>query len=487
MALTHRTDPLHAVRERLRQVRRVIRLQPFDPTTPEGRSLERYRRAFWTTFAAALARAVAMLTTLVTVPLTKTYLGDERYGMWLTISSVIAMLGFADLGLGNGLLTAITRAHGRNDRDLARRCVSSAFFTLCVIAAGMAVLFTAVYPRVPWPAIFNVRTELARAEAGPAIAVFAALFFVNIPLGLVNRVQMGYQEGFVNSIWTAAGNLLGLGAVVTAVKLHASLPVLVLAMAGGPTFELLLNNLCLFGFKDRWLLPRWRAWSWTVARPMLHTGFYFMAIQLAVSLAITSDRIVASRLPEGAAAVPRYAVPYMMFSMVLMVLVMALSPLWPAYGEAVTRGDAGWVRKTLVRSTLLAGGVSAAAAAVLVPFGAPILHLWVHEVHPPSFLLLSGLAVWTILCAVGNAVAMFLNGVNAVRQQAVVALLFGVVGIALKYALSQWYGVAGIAWGNVLAFTAVSLVPQFFIVRRCLHAIARGHASPAAVPLEACL
>ena len=457
MSLTTFTDPLHAVRERLRQVRLVIRLLPFDAATPEGRSLERYRRAFWTMLAAAGARGVAILTTLVTVPLTKIYLGDERYGLWLTISSIIAMLGFADLGLGNGLLTAITQAHGRNDRGLARRCVASALFTLCGISAGMALLFAAVYPWVPWAAVFNVHTDLARAEAGPAMAVFAVLFFVNIPLGVVNRVQMGYQEGFVNSIWTAAGNLLGLAAVVTAVKLQATLPVLVLAMAGGQTLELLLNSLYLFGFKARWLRPRWRDWSWETARPMLHTGFYFLVLQVAVSLAMTSDRIVASRLPGGAAAVPAYAVPYMMFGMVLMVLGMVLSPLWPAYGEAIARGDGGWVRRTLVRSTLLAGVLAAAAGAVLVLWGTPILYLWVRETHPPSFVLLLGLAVWTVLSAMGSAVAMFLNGVNAIRQQAAVALSFGVVGIVLKYAFSQRYGVAGIAWGSVVAYATITV------------------------------
>ena len=32
-----------------------------------------------------------------------------------------------------------------------------------------------------------------------------------------------------------------------------------------------------------------------------------------------------------------------------------LGPLWPAYGEAISRGDLRWVRRTLLRSTLLAG------------------------------------------------------------------------------------------------------------------------------------
>jgi len=54
----------------------------------------------------------------VTVPLTLNYLGSEHYGLWMTISSVSVMLGFADLGIGNGVLNAVADAYGRDDYRL---------------------------------------------------------------------------------------------------------------------------------------------------------------------------------------------------------------------------------------------------------------------------------------------------------------------------------------------------------------------------------
>jgi O-antigen/teichoic acid export membrane protein len=47
---------------------------------------------------------------VISVPLTLTYLGSERYGMWMAISSIVALLAFADFGLGNGLVNAIAVA-----------------------------------------------------------------------------------------------------------------------------------------------------------------------------------------------------------------------------------------------------------------------------------------------------------------------------------------------------------------------------------------
>ena len=83
-------------------MRQSLRLKEFDTSTPQGRSLERYRRVALTVVTTAGAKLVAILTTLVTVPLTLHYLGAERYGMWMTISSIVAMMGLADLGMGLG-------------------------------------------------------------------------------------------------------------------------------------------------------------------------------------------------------------------------------------------------------------------------------------------------------------------------------------------------------------------------------------------------
>lgn len=83
-----------------------------------------------TAVSSAGAKVVAIVTMLVTVPLTLHYLGSERYGMWMTISSIIGMMGFADLGMGLGLMNAVSEAHGQEDRLAAERYVSSGFFML---------------------------------------------------------------------------------------------------------------------------------------------------------------------------------------------------------------------------------------------------------------------------------------------------------------------------------------------------------------------
>src|SRR5208283_4384594 len=93
---------IQGILDRAGAMKGLLRLKPFDTSTEQGRSRERYRRAALTTLTSVLARVITVSTSLITVRLTIRYLGTERYGLWMTITSVVSFLIFADLGIGNG-------------------------------------------------------------------------------------------------------------------------------------------------------------------------------------------------------------------------------------------------------------------------------------------------------------------------------------------------------------------------------------------------
>src|SRR5256885_15367442 len=106
-----------------------------------------------------------------------------------------------------------------------------------------------------------------------------------------------------------------------------------------------------------------------------------------------------------------------------MALALVLVPLWPAYRDAAVLGDMDWVRTTLRRSLVLAAVINVPATLVLLAAGRQIVHLWVGDKVTPSALLLAALACWALLNAVGGPLAMLLNGLDAIRFQAVCAAL----------------------------------------------------------------
>jgi O-antigen/teichoic acid export membrane protein len=438
-------------------------------STPEGRAAERHRRVLLSSLAAAAAKMISVGVALVSVPLTLHYLGPERYGMWMTMSSFIVMMSFADLGMGNGLLNVVAGANGRDDRAAIRGLVSSAVFILSGLALSLGIVTSLVYPLIPWPRLFNVDSALAAQEAGPAIAVLLACFLLAIPLGVVQKTQMGLQQGFAVSLWQCGASLFALGCLLLAIRLEGGLPWLVLALVGGPLVANASNAIMFFGMQARDLAPSAGLVSRRDMARIGHIGLLFLVLQIVIAVAFSSDNIVIAQL-LGASSVAEYAVPAQMFSVVTTVLNMGLAPLWPAYGEALARGDLAWVKRTLVRSLVISISLAALASTALVFIGPHLLKLWVGKAIEPPYLLLLGLALWKSLEAAGNAVAMFLNGANVVKFQVVTAVLMGIAAITLKIGLVAKIGISGVPLATSAAYLALILVPTIFVIRGIIKA-----------------
>lgn len=445
----------------------LLRLTPFDRATEEGRARERHRRVILTAFAAAAAKVISVVSLLISIPLTLAYLGAERYGMWVTIGSLIAMMSFADLGIGNGLLNVIADSHGRDDRQAMRRHISSAYTVLAAITLLILVALAASYNIVPWHKLFNVQSELARAEAGPALAVFVCCFAFNIPLSIVQRTQVGLQQGFTANLWQCAGSILGLTGILFAISVHASLPWLVAAAIGLPMLAAIGNTLLFFGRQRCDLSPKPALSNRESVQRIAHTGALFFVLQLIAAIAYMSDNLVISHV-IGADSVAQYAVPEKMFAVIGSVLMMAIAPLWPAYGEAIARGDKNWSRRTLIQSLWFATATSGTLSLILIWLGPWLLTIWVGHSVAVSLPLLVALGVWKTLDSIGNTLSMYLNGRSMLRIQVILGIAMATTAIALKIVLVEHFGIAGTPIATAIAYSICILVPLAWLFPRLL-------------------
>jgi O-antigen/teichoic acid export membrane protein len=433
----------------------------------EVRRSERSRRAILTGGAATLARVVQIATSLVTVRMTLEYLGHERFGLWMTISSVLAMAAFADFGMGLGVMNTVSAAYGRDDIEGIRKAVSSGFAALNCIAAFLLFAFFAGYRFVNWADFFRVASPQARSDAGPAMAVFAVCFALNISMDVVQRVQLGLQQGYHYNLWQLFGSIAGLIGVVAGVRLHASLPMLVSAVAGAPVAATLLNTIHFFGFLRPDLRPRLQFASRDVIWQVARLGGMFFVIQMVVAISFSADNLIVART-LGALAVPALAIPQRMFSIIAAMIIMLVTPLWPAYGEAVSRGDMIWVRRTLLRTLAGVFAATSIAAVALIALSKPILLMWVGpSIHPP-FPLLLGLAVWAVLQCVTGTLQLFLNGASILRFQVATHCVFGVFCLAAKIWAAHRFGISGMPWATVVVYGLFIILPTLWYVPRLI-------------------
>ncbi|PSB04095.1 lipopolysaccharide biosynthesis protein [Merismopedia glauca] len=454
------------IQRRWEKITSLVHLSSFDKTTEDGRSKERYRRVFATTAASVASKGVSILTNLISVPLTVNYLGTERYGLWMTISSAIALLSFADLGMGSGLLNAIAEADGKDDRHSARVYVSSAFFILLAIAMLILVVFASIYPLIPWERVFNVRSDLAVRESGPTMAVLIASFAVNIPLGIAQRVQMGYQEGYKNQLWAIVGGLMGLAGLLLGVYFKVGLPWLVLAISGGPVLGMLINWIVLFGSSRKWLFPQWKYFNWLASRKILGTGTWFFILQILTVVGTASDNLIISQA-LGASAVASYAVTQKLFSTAF-VSQFFITPLWPAFAEAIARADYNWARKTLNRSLIISSSIGIITALILFIFANKIITIWAGPNLVPSTLVLIGFTFWLILLGYIGTMSTLFNSGSLISKQVIFISAASIASLLMKIVLVHQWQAAGVIWATVFGYSIFYLIPAAKLATKTL-------------------
>jgi O-antigen/teichoic acid export membrane protein len=438
-----------------------MRLRDHASLDPHTRGVERNRRAILTGGAATLARAVQIGTSLITVPLTLRYLGNERFGLWMTISSVLAMAAFADFGVGNGVLNTVAKAYGEDDLDGVRMAISSGFTALSSIAGVLLLSFFVVYQFGDWADFFRVVSPQARAEAGPTLAVFATCFALNISLDVVQRTQLGLQQGFRFGLWQLCGSLSGFAGVLCGIWLKVSLPLLVVAIAGAPVLATTLNAIHFFGFVRPDLRPRWQKVRRGTISQIVRLGGLFFVLQVVVGAAFSADNFIIARA-IGAVNVPEYSIPQRMFALITTLSGMLVAPLWPAYSEAISRGDITWVRSALRSSLTLVASAAAAASGMLLVLSHKLLYWWVGDRVHPHFMLMLGLAIWTVISCCGDCLAMFMNGVEIIRFQIIVAPIFGAGCVIAKLFFIHRFGVSSVPWATIFSYALLSALPTAF-------------------------
>lgn len=437
----------------------LIKLTPFDKSTESGISNERYRRIILTGDTAFVSKIVHLFITLIIIPLTVNYLGAERYGMWMTVTSILGFMVFADLGLGNGLLNAISRANGRDSDEEAQFAVSSTFILLLGIACLLGIIFYFIYPFIPWQYIFNVKSNIAISESGPTVLVVVFFFLINLPVGIIQRIQHGYQEGYITILWLILGSVLSLLAIVFCVNVGAGLPWLVFSSLIGPLIATLLNGIILFSFSRRYLRPSFKYINFSVGGRLIKTGLVFVLLQSLSMMVHSSDNIIIAQI-LGSSYVAQFAVTQRLFMFTLMTSIL-MRPLWPAFGESIARGDFKWSMKILKKGLIISIFSGMILALPLLFFGKQIIEYWIGEDYVPTYFMLLGFYMFIVLSGYTGVITTFLNSGPLLRKQIGFMSIASIIAVLTKIILVKFIGIDGAIWSTVLVFGIFYVRPSY--------------------------
>lgn len=415
--------------------------------------------------ASVFSRAVQMVFVIVGVRWTIPYLGAERFGIWMTIASLLPLLSFLDLGLGNALTNHVARAKAGGEGHGTAQAVSAGLGILALAALAVFVLLQLAAHLVPWQSWlkFSASTGLASSDLWRAMQVFVVMFALNLCATGVQRVYLGLQRAHLTHLMNGAGTMISIALIGWAAHRRAGLSELLGISMLAPVIS--AGALLLFLRKDG--LFSWRALRDGLkdhALRVVPTSRLFFVLQLGTMVAFGVDNVLVSSV-HGAQWVADYSVVQRLFQFALQPLAILNAPLWGAYADAMHSGDVGFIRRTLRRSVIGSATVGGLAVGALAVFGTALIAFWTTGRVTPSEGLLNAYAFWVLVQICADSVAMFMNGCGVVRPQiwATCALVF--IGLPLKYfCLVE----GGLAWMVIVfaLFCAVNLAFWYGIVFR---------------------
>jgi O-antigen/teichoic acid export membrane protein len=413
---------------------------------------ERYRLAAWAIITNVVSTALGMLAFAITVPLTLSYLGEERFGVWMTVASLAGMLSFLDLGVGNALINHVATAKASGDSVRMRRVITHGLLLLSAIGLTVGIILVPIIYWLPLDRLIRVTSSLAAEEAKQTLGVFVLLFSASIPLNGIQKVFQGLQRTWQAHLAKGFGSVLSIGLVIALAQQQSGPSTLLLATYGVQVFILFALLVILFrehliGKSGR---PEDEARLVTI-RGFVRLGGLFLVLQIGVMVGWGSDALIVSSV-LGTAEVTKLAIVQRLFQFITMPLAIVNGPLWGAYAEARARHDHAFISKTLRLSFFGTMMIAALASGVLFLASQWIFKTWIGEIFVVPTLLVIACAIWVNLDATGGAFAVFLNGVGEVRVQVISTLLFCVIALPLKFALIAKFGIAGIVIATIIAY-----------------------------------
>ena len=434
--------------------------------TSQIRAQERNHKIIKTAWSGLAAKIITVSVSLVMVPLSVHYLGKEQYGLWVAVSSLVAMLGFMDGGAGNAVINLVAHSDGAKDNRLSK-IVSTAFFSLLALAIFGCLVFLAAFPFVPWGKLLGLSESTSTTELNKVVVIVGVFFFVSMFITLVGKIQRGLQEGNLDNFWNGVAAVLSLLFVYMSIRMNAGFVGFVVAFLAGPMLAYLASNIHYLFIRRRDLRPQLSNVDRVIAKNLFAVGGMFFVLQIASVLQGQADNVIIANM-LGAAAVTDYSICMKLFLIPPMLFGLLLTPLWPAYREAIGSGDMQWVKQIFIKSMRAALLISIPSAILLVLFGGQIIALWVNHSVVPSTGLLIGCGLWMVALSLGSAATVVVNALQIMTPQVIAAVLSGVVNVLLTIWLIPQVGTEGAVYGTLISYVLCVVPIYWFFLRKVM-------------------
>ena len=409
-------------------------------------------------------KPVSIVLGLIYTPLLLQYLGDEKYGLWATIISVISWINYCDIGVGNGLRNLVTRELTQKKYEEVRKSVSTGYIVLVVISGILLLISIICLLTLNWHKIFNTDIDM-QLPLGISFAFICVNFVLALSNSLLYSLQLSERIA-LRSCLVQIINIIGL-LILNSVS-DGSL-VLLSILFGMSTMSVYIYNTISIIKKHSYLRPDIRLFEKRKISSICNVGIKFFIIQIDCIALFTVDNILITYL-FGAEHVTPFNITYTIFNTCFAFFTALAIPYWSKSTEAFTRRDYKWISSSIKRLNILAVFFCIGYVIVALLFK-HITFIWLGRDLDYPYGLTTVMCVFYCLYSFVTANIQFINGSGKINFQLILMTFMGIANIPFSIYLATTYdlGVVGIRLATtLLMFIAAVAFPinLWFILKK---------------------
>lgn len=394
-------------------------------------------------------KGMSMLISLLLVPLTIDYLNPTKYGIWITLMSVIAWFNFFDVGLGNGLRNKFATAKAEGKDELARTYISTTYAIITIISISLFIIFFLINHFLNWGKILNTTNDLVELEK--LVFIVFSVFCMQFIVKLINVIFIADQRPVMSNLINTTASLVSLITVVILMKTtKGSLLYL------GASFSLinliipLLAGIWFFNTSYKKYKPTFSSVDFSHLKELVSLGMRFFIMQGAALVVFMTDNMIITQT-TGPQDVTPYNIAYKYFGIVTMVFTIVTTPLWSAYTEAYVKKDFSWIRQATKKVYKLWGLVFVGLVVMLLVSNYAY-SFWVGDKVSVPFLLSAIMALWVLLSTSTMVFSNFLSGISKIKLSLWHSVFVSIINIPLSifFAKNLAMGSAGVILASVI-------------------------------------
>lgn len=412
---------------------------------------------FRSAFINLCIKPISLVLSLLYTPLLLKYLGDEQYGVWATMLSIISWINYCDIGIGNGLRNILTKELTHREYKNAERAISTAYICLSALMGIILSLLIAATFFINWKSVFNTQYEVR-------IPLLISFIFisVNFVLALCNIILLSLQKSEITSVKSVCVQIINIIGVVLLDRFTGSSLIYMSILFGASSFIVHATTSLAIVQKRPYLAPKFSAFDRSYVKAITGLGVKFFVAQIAALILYTTDNLLVSRL-FGASSVTPFSIADKVFNTGYMVFAAVTVPFWSKTTQEIEKQNFSIIRKYFRQLNILALLFAAACICVSIVFR-PVVNVWLRKELGFSNALIAVMCIYYSVYAFCGVSSPFINGMNGVNGVMVLGILQGVLNIPLSlfFARHCGLGVVGIRLGTLIVVFAGAVYQLFY-------------------------